>query len=364
MRLRRVFFVKISLFFLPILLLAICGTWIAWNLGVSVPLDIIARMQKNNPQIVYDVQFSDYFSFKQISINQRKADILVLGSSRMRSFSQDYFADGAGIFYNGFIPGASMGTAYQLWRRMDTDAYPNLLIIGIDFAKMHPTLYEHGLDSYDVDLAPLVFAYHRTAQFWSSVARGDTSFDLLTNAVQEPLSERIRLGVRAIAFDTGVNADGSRRERFNTGSDFTIPPDHATLERTSSVSQPIMGELETILSDAREHGITVIGIAPPYAPSAYEVAFNGEHPFLQNTAVAVSDLFEKYDAPFLDFSNPASIGIDEHDMSDFWHMNERGSLKMWIATIEDIPQVLNSYVNLDDLYQRLAQLDNTDLVKK
>src|SRR5207248_547269 len=113
------------------------------------------------------------------------------------------------------------------------------------------------------------------------------------------------------------------------------------------LSQTALNELDGILKYAKEHGIFVIGFAPPYAPTIYgEMMADGKHTYIPKEITALQEMFKRYEFGYFDFSDATQLGATEEDMVDSFHASEFINLRMYLRMLTTLPDVLGPYSDL------------------
>jgi hypothetical protein len=105
-----------------------------------------------------------------------------------------------------------------------------------------------------------------------------------------------------------------------------------------------------------EKGIHVIGYFPPYAPILFQAMQNqGEHyAYLSKTAQGLTELFQRYQGSFFDFSDVGAMGGTDEEALDGTHGSEKTFLRIFIVMAKKDSR-LATYVDVNYLEQRLRE---------
>lgn len=365
----RHFWLKLTLFLLPLVIpvAALTGTMV--YVGESMPLAMVVATQQNSDiPIIYRPQYGNRdLPYKALSSDARQPDVLALGSSRVLQLRGGLLTQQPDAFYNAGAPAWQIPQLRALLEQLDHP--PEVLIVGIDAPWFNAAYL--GDESAGVTINPLndfgqVFAVNRSVMQDVFAGRAPNWERVLTRQIlppDAPETGRGALGLKAIQNGHGFRADGS--EQYG---DFLIGKFlHAPSERdrhmewmrrgeqmyvygdADALSEAALAEWEALLAWCDGQGITVIGFMPPFSPTLYDrMMRRGNHGYIPALAARLDAMFEAHGDVFFDFSDGALFGTDD-DFYDGWHGSERVYLRAYIAMLEAQPELLGAYSNLETL---------------
>lgn len=370
------FFRDIALFFIPLYLI------ILWAIVPVIVLYSYSEMYILPDRLVNDDSRKLIgFGYKQDFIEKYKwhnlresdpFDVLALGSSRVLHFREEMFST---TFFNAGYSIRNLGELTTYMKSIGAQNHPKLLIVGLDqwlFNSARPESVEP-----------------RPTSVWTDWNTFNTDFTLLSNVWSDIVSGKFKhpiedttgikfIGLNAHFYSRGIRNDGSidygvdiqylidedpdflssrlndMIDRINEGSN--------RFEFGESVNSEAIDVLDHFLDYCNSHNIKVIGYLPPYADFTIEL-FNesGNHKYLEHVYEGVLPAFEKNGFEIYDFTTLESIGSDDSEILDGFHVAEVGYLKKLITIVEQNPEsVLSDYIDYDqlisDLYNRHNRL--------
>jgi hypothetical protein len=369
------FWAKLIAFLLPFALAFCALTGLMLYLGESMPLSWIVAQQRT-ADVLYRPKYGNRDQqFKALSVNTRRPEVLALGSSRILQFRAGFFNLNPDAFYNAAAPAWTLSQVSNLLYSLDTQALPRVMILAID-----PPWFN---DAYEADEFPApVSDFEHLLLVDRSVVQdiiAGESFDRpgFENAAylrrEEPGgSGALALGLRAIRDGHGFRSDGS--EQYG---DFLIAgwlwqpqqrENHLEMMRRGeqmyvygdTVSETSLSALSRLLDFAAQHDITVIGFLPSYAPELWErMMARGNHSYIAALTPRLQELFAAHGFPFFDFSDGASTGTTDEEFFDGWHASELSNLRLYLAMLEALPDVLSEYSDYETLLTIAASAPNT-----
>jgi hypothetical protein len=185
-------------------------------------------------------------------------------------------------------------------------------------------------------------------------------------------SGALALGMRAIRDGHGFRSDGSEQYGDFLIADWLWQPqqreNHLEMMRRGeqmyvygdTVSEPSLNELSVLLDFAAQNDIMVIGFLPSYAPELWErMIARGNHRYIDALTPRLADLFAAHGFPFFDFSDGASTGTADDEFFDGWHASELSNLRLYLAILEALPDILGEYSDYAALSLVAASACNT-----
>jgi tetratricopeptide (TPR) repeat protein len=363
----REYLTYLMIFFLPILVIGSIGTGIAWYLGYAMPLRHIVDIQQSDPRVVYRAETRDnIFHHKLLSINARQSAIMILGSSRVRAFT-DVLTQNTDNFYNMSIRGMKLSETPWILQHINRDAMPEIIIWNIDPFQLNNninkcTKEDFTLPALSSDFEQIIVG---TRDLWQDVLLGNVNLGKLFHNIYLPNSVNTRLGSQALTdLNAGYPATGYLlRENVNLESIKNVRTNYREDLATRSkiyrsgteLCIPTTERLEQFLQLSEEYGVTTIGVVLPYAPDVYD-AFMSESDFayFPKAISKFEQIFAQQDVRFYNFSDPSIFDVDYTYFRDGHHNGPVLSAKVFYAIAQANPELFASYVDLDDLDQLIA----------
>lgn len=367
------FLLKLSIFSTPFLLFA--GVIISMGLtfGDLLPVSAIVRIQTSEGAAYHvDGSQQDIINYKQQMALYRDPDVLVLGSSRFFFMREQFVTDENYSLYNATVPGVPPTTAYEiLVTLVDNDTIPDVVIINFDLAWFNGDRTDMARFPQRVDAPDMTTDVTRQITVFQNLA-----MDFIVNpaSVWSQLELHQQAGGLTIGRDTQergqldrtFRADGSivrdttpRQAADGVTASYPCIEDNISMcEVGTTVDETALQTVHDLLMLAQANDIVLIGVLPPYHPDFYAyLSDSSEHSYYNDARNAIAQLFEEVDMPFEDFSDGRGIGIETLMFYDAWHLNETGTLQMFLAIARNHPELFDPYTDTVIL-QRL--LDNTE----
>lgn len=293
---------------------------------------------------------------KLLNANARKADVLVLGTSRSMQFKEDYFTTS---FYN--CGGAVHGN-YREYKNylMNLSYKPKLMVLDLDSWVFNDNWNsaEKDYKEYEaiepVDRNRIVMA----KQILLDWVDGKWTFVSLGNYPDN-------LGFNGKIKDDGFCEDGSYHYG-EVGRDITKSGDYGfseTYERINSgilrfeygdhVDEDTLVQLEELLDYCRDNNIYVVAYHAPFAPSVYsKMMETGKYGYIGEIAQACEKLFSEYDYEYYDYADVSVIGVSDKYFADGFHGSEV-VYAMMVADMTERGSVLWNYVDHNKLQEMI-----------
>lgn len=369
------FWAKLFVFLLPFALVFCVLTGVMLYLGESMPLSWIVAQQQA-ADILYRPKYGNRDQqFKTLSVNMRRPEVLALGSSRILQFRAGFFNRRPDAFYNAAAPAWTLPQVSNLLYGLDAQALPRVLILAVDPPWFNDAYEADEFPAPVSDIEHLLLVDRSILQdMISGEAFDRTGFE---NAAyfrrEEPGGSGVlALGMRAIRDGHGFRSDGS--EQYG---DFLIADwlwqlqqreNHLEMMRRGeqmyvygeTVSEASLDALSRLLDFAARNDISVIGFLPSYTPQLWErMIARGNHSYIEALTPRLRELFAAHDFPFFDFSDGASTGSSDDEFFDGWHASELSNLRLYLAMLEALPEILGEYSDVEMLTRIAASATNT-----
>ncbi len=367
------FWRQIVLFVLPFALAFLVFTSFLIYTGESMPLSTVITLQLSDSPVMYRPRFgSRDVTYKTMSVNARKPQIIALGSSHVLQFRSMFFNRQPRAFYNAGGPAFSLDQIEEILRAIDPDALPGIVILGIDSVWFNDAyVYPIDYPARDPNDFQIVFQVNRGVM---QILAQQEPIDIgLLLARREPLHGGLALGWRAIRDGQGYRNDGSEQFGDFIAKHYLWPQNerqhHLDLLRAGqemyidgdTVSPARLAQVERILQFCQQHGIQAIGFPQVFAPALYrQMMADGRHTYVQKLNPLLVELFARYGGRFIDtYEDGAALGGSDDDFYDGWHASERLTLRMYIDFLKQMPDVFGPYSDLAFLQQTDADARDT-----
>lgn len=330
---------KILLLALPFLAVYGFPFFVLLTAGELLPLSFVTNAQSFDHAVLLGLAYSNPVnSYKLQSANQRKAEVLAFGTSRVMQFRASFFAQPK-TFYNA-------GGQYSRFSEyknfvMKLEYSPRVLILGVehwffneDYRRDHPGDFEgiSIVDNRDF-IGLLTRNWPRIYQDYH--ARKFTLGDLIrTHKVK-------RIGMRAIVEDAGFENDGSYSygKAIERTLEDRLQPVIERIEkgtqqfrRGTRVSRDALRELAEVLELCAQRGIHVVAFLTPYPNVVWQTLMSkqADYQYMRELASHVKPLFDRHHFSFFDFSNVEKVGASEMEVVDGLHCSEEAYLRIFL----------------------------------
>ncbi len=364
------FWKRLIVFTLPFALAFLTFTGLLIYSGESMPLALVVSMQMGDAPVLYrpDRGFR-LLTYKRMSVDARRPDVIVLGSSRVMAFRSMFFNRRAALAYNAGLSGKKLESMELFLYSIAPDALPDLLLLGLDQTwfndASNPDEDENGPEVNDLQT---IFRVNRS-EMQRLIGGDDLDLSAML-ARRDPITGALALGRSAILDGEGFRNDGSlqkeslddpqyrqekRAENLEDLNDNDYPYDEGDI-----VSVTALAQVERMLQYSQQRQIEVIGFTLPYMPSIYQgVQADDKLGYVHKLPASLKALFSRYGARYFDFSDGAALGATDADFFDGWHASEQVDLRLYLRMLEALPEQLGPYSDPDYLQQVDAQATNS-----
>lgn len=359
------FLIRFTLFAFPFVLYLTGTSAIAYYTGESFSYAKVLQIQEADRSLIYNpYELDATFSYKVTYLQNYTPEVVILGSSRSLQYRSMFFNRNPDAVYNA--GGHTWNLQEMLWmtRYFDAEALPDVIIMALE----QPDFRAQDSFSY----RPLPIDADESSPDRSVTGIANVTYAILgdrmsLSQILSPAENRI--GLASVSLGYGFRFDGSfqiapqilddldeRRERHlvaleNRSASYFSP--------ATAISTHNLAQVETLLQWAHENDIYVIAYYPPFSESIYEnMMASGDFSYMPESSSALTELFEQYDFPFFDFTNPAWLGSGDEGLYDGIHAGEGLYLQMHINMVRSLPDVLGEYADLETLEAWLASTDN------
>ena len=350
---------------MPYAVVGVAATAVLQATGELISVDTVARMQAIGLPFIYQSKLSDHtYRLKLTAAAARQPQILVLGPSRMLQWRSAMFRP-----HSFYAAGQAANTQRDFRRFVEDLGYsPAVILFSLEFFTLHPAWDDVFPNRSYADRGGLASAEQATIlrKLWPLV-REDPA--LLLRWRREPVYGLRTFGLRAVETGAGTRLDGSFHyggiiagwagtgadsieealARVRVGAPPFPPADHLDVDQ--------MRELERFARVARERGIRLLCITPPYTPEV--VAALDQSPrhgnWRQFQSDATADWIRAQGILYFNFTRLSSFDGRSEEFVDPFHPSEPASVRMLLAMLRD-PTVRQWLAGIDenDLRRHLA----------
>lgn len=356
------FFFRLSLFLLPLAVLAASVFALFFYTGDLMPHDQVLDLQAVEPLMVYlpvEAGVADHNLYKVTAAARSEPELVVVGSSRATTFRREMFARQPEAFYNAASLASIPETVALLVSHLPTDPPPRILILGIDpdffNAKAAYAPVERLPSS--ADFQPLRVVRFATQRFFRQRIPLEHLFNRTDRWYGRPA-----LGLIAMYMGEGFRGDGSYRF---SGLDENPDPTLTLMDIPQAALEPNPLQLaayDRILGWATDHNVYVIGVVTPYGARYYDLIQNSpDHTFFPQARVQIAAMFAEYGFPYYDFADLTAEGWSISEMRDIVHMTDLLAARVILELARQEP-ILSDYVDFEQLERDIAQALSTDTI--
>ena len=376
----RRFLLRLSLFLLPVFIAILMVMAGGLFLGDALPISVILQRQDSPLPVVFGgVDMDNTGTYKANAIQHRLPEFLIMGSSRVHTMSPA-LVDDASLFYNGWIPNFNSALALELLQIIPPEHLPKVLLWSIDHryflageAGSPSDLHMPNID-FQIMLRRSIAGDMRSLY---SVQRRPLAMRNIVEGT-EPL-----LGWQAIASNGRLGQAGflnhgelfPGQNQIRSFNDLSVEERHANYRESfdlrkgpfaidnDGISNEKLDQLRQVLDFAHQHNIMVVGMLSPFSPMSYAwLQESDDFDYMAQIASVVTPIFGEYGFSFFDFTNPASIPLEDSDFIDTLHMTAHANLALYRQLLIALPEVFAPYSSLERIDQLLENTDDPFLL--
>lgn len=367
---------RLVLFCVPLLVFFGVPAAALWLGGEWMTSEQIRARQSVAPGrlVLHGPAFSNRVIYqKSRLIDERRPQVLTLGTSRVLQFRAGFFLPGV-RFFNGGSCVQRVVHFRSVLSHIAPEQQPEVLILGLDQYWFNPKSAYTDI----VTRGSAWFEEQRSHEFdrmemlrhnWSTIDRDLWSGAVPLGRLLSGAGRQERIGFTALVRDEGTRNDGSYRYR-SYFYDLDDPRhidrnfeesfrkiDHGLLpyEWSRELHPPALEEIEALLAECTRRGVMVVGFLPPFAHPLIErmARVEGRFEYMQKLEPALRPLFERHGFELYNFTDAARLGTPDREAIDGFHGTERTYIRLLNAMLRE-GSVLNAYASLPELEQVLA----------
>lgn len=351
---------KLTIYVIPFVLLCAPFLYVAVKSNEITDFDVLINKQNQSDDMLLGLGYNEqtvYYKLK--NANDRKATVMALGTSRVMQFRGDFFLTS---FYNcgGAVKG-HYDEYVNFLVNMDEEALPQYLIVGFDSWNFNERILH---DDIYLDFQEIT---KKNLSKSSIVKRIGTDYFRGKWNMTDFVHGRNNIGFNGIFYGDGFRKDGSycitesivhpeRAEDYEFKDTFQrIANGESGYEYGQEINRETLQCAERLLAYCESHDIIVIGVIPPYCPTALnQMEQSGKYEYLWKIAPNLERIFQDYHYELYDFTDIREIGCDDSYFVDGFHGSEVAYGKILYEISEQSP-ALRSYVDRDKL---MVWIDN------
>ncbi len=353
-----VFIKKILFFTLPTLLLFAIPAFVIFEGREYFSTKDVVEVQLEHPESIFGFAYNDisFYPYKELLVATKNPKVIALGTSRVMQFREQFFTEEA-QFVNAGGAGKSLADMERFISSLPAKSGIGVIILGLDME----LFTEKGSVSENKErLLPVRFVttvIPMSRRIYLDYLSGKLHIENIIAANNTTNN----IGLSALLFKNGFRSDGSYQyagamtnpdrlsyietefkqavSKIKDDGDKDRAEQMAYLEQNSQI-------VNRVLIAAKQKGITVIGIMPPYPTSVYKEMLLRDKllPLVTNS---LSDTFKAQGMPFLDFSSIETFGGRDTEFVDGIHGTDLMYLKMMFKLKER--KDVKGYINEERL---------------
>ena len=364
----KIFFLMVIL---PVLLLFPIVEIVAWRTGDTIPPEVAARMQTEDPHPRWAGSREAFSArFKLIRVGRERPDVLIMGASRMCQFRGEMFRPYS--FYNLSRVSWPLDTYPGLFRHLPEGYTPKIILFGLDFFLFNPTYasepdFKRGVPRY----ATPTWRDHLLILRDTFVALCENPAAIFADG-HDPHNGEPVIGLHPSTDGSGFRQDGSEPQLDSDLEKYRAP--HYDLLKGNILNRmPLyfgdamgtgeMAQFEEFAALARAKGITLVAVQMPmYGPLVRHLEKDGRFGILADFRAHIANgYFARLGVPVFDYLNFQPYSDDKRYFIDACHPTETVSAAVVVALLSD-PRMkaLLPAIDREALRRKLAENFNAD----
>lgn len=350
-------FLKVTaLFLLPVALLYLLFGVVLWNSRELAPLsEVVAAAADGSLQRYGSAYHENIQAFKFRTASEKKAKLLVLGTSRSMQLRAAFFSEPS--FFNAGGGARDVYDYERFLRALPEQARPKTVVLVLDQNMFNETwAAENATQALQLDDIPL----KKDTLLRVGASYGDRKFSLLENLRRRPGI----YGLAAAGRNSGFSADGSYHYGKVAEESLDVPEalfantmrdidfSRARFAWGDAPSARALEAVRSLLAFCGEAGIDAVGILPPFAPSvAQKMADSGHYGYLQQLPEALNKIFAEYGKKCYDYSNLEGTSAVQY--LDGYHGGDE-VYAMLLLDLAERPSAVAEQIDSAEIHKLLA----------
>ncbi len=331
----------------PVWVFLVLGELFLWLAGETTPIDkVISRHKGLEAPAAYlpGLIGQQFGRFHRARIEQRRPDVLVVGSSRVMRVREEMFLPQTSFYNSGRLV-SSVEHLERLIAFLPADYTPKTVLIGVDswwLAFDPPTNAAPVLQPKRDDVTLVGAHIHALRRLVQSIGQGKINLQLIGRMLRGEDDGIKRYGILAWT-SGGFHNDGSYRDltsrpsgRRSEGEPPTRLPKKIFADRTT-VNPELFRRLMEALSCLEERGTCIVGFAPPYSKATRDLfALDPvQISYFLDFRSRIAEAFDARSWPYFDGSDPCDLELDDRCMEDSHHPMETYMVAVLLKLSED-----------------------------
>jgi hypothetical protein len=326
---------RLVIFLIPPAATLVFPTWVLYASGEFLPADVFLDLRRTSQPFLVGRAYSDSTGYLKLKTVQIEAPVVIaLGTSRVMSFRQSFFAN---RFFNaGSGDYQQFSDLLAFLRSIPPGREPRAIVVGLDQKFFNARYTEHMPEPFRPASAKAEWRqwWSLLRAYWPYVYRDYFAGKFRLADLTRPRSDGVhRVGLQAVARNQGYREDGSfiwASWEFHELDLAQIASDDRYYVHGNTVSDTTISEVETFLAECQKRGIQVAGFLPPFSPPVYQalVAHRDRYRYVFELDGRLRPIFNRYGFSFADFTDPSRCDIQRDGFYDGQHASEAGYRRM------------------------------------
>ncbi len=357
----------------PAIVLGAAAAASVWGRELYDSREVAEAQSAGRRNIIFGPAYSSpEVHYKQTRIELNPPDVLVLGSSRVLPFREEFFKPDL-TFYNGGRIARDVWILRKSLERLPDKSLPDVLIVGLD---------QYNFNAAESDYTPAAITDAVAAAHFAPGEEGWERFDQIwPEVIGDLISGKIRplqadhdfetIGMSARVNGSGFRNDGS----YRYGEALSTPPDQRdhggriapTLRRIArggsrfrpgdAVNMAVVREVGLLAEHCAARGVPLVAFLPPYAPSAVAAmrAATPPHDYLWQLPGLLAPLFQHSGQAFFDFTSVP--GSTDAEFTDGFHGGERLHARL-LLEMSRSSSILEAFIDRPRLESIVASMND------
>lgn len=307
-------------------------------------------------------------------IEEKKPDILILGSSRVMQFRQKFFYNSM-YTMGGLV--ISLNDITNIWEEVEKIYKPKIIIIGVDMWWFNPQYSmmneEHfkksNLLNEDENLKIFInnriYMYRR---FWNEIVFNNRFRNIcINNNIDKNnklgYQDKDTIGASALYKRAGYRIDGSYFYGYEFMNEIENPNHLKSIEknklsrlkRTDFIDKNNLIAFKNLIHRIKKENVEVVVFLPPFPEEVYDLLSNTNKSgiLLKEFEYNIKNICKEEQVSFYNFGNMAWLDSSDNEALDGLHGSERTYAKLVLKMRND--KILGSYINEKYIKERLLE---------
>jgi hypothetical protein len=319
----------------------------------------MVRMQIQHPEAVVGKYFNHFGTdnyYKQLLVQAKKPQVIILGSSRGIELREQFFMDPQS-FVNASVPSATLSQMQGFVESLPAEKSA-VVVLELDQSLFRSDVKESPFPppQSTQDVLSDLFTYD-----WRQIYLDFYLHKINLATVLSQYQESHNVGLAAYLSGDGYRSDGSRRYAYIFGPKWQevvarsvankvqeLKKSRGSYEYGPAISLEALDTLDATLAEAQEKHLTVIGYLPPVPSAIYSEMLAEPDEYRDSTVglpLAVDTIFKKHGFQMFDFSDDHVLGNDiDREFTDTLHVTDKMDLRILLSMAQQAP-IMKTYID-------------------